>query len=370
MTFSERLADWREKLRHRWMYRRGDGSVSPSASSSGAAASEAGAAPSGAGFGARLAALAALMNRPGAGAMAKRALIAVLVFILLYYPVGMIVVHKVDDDLDFAPGPADSVEGGSVAVAYAAALIDREVNRHSWTANDPFFQPGTMLDNMPNFQQGIMSALARFGFELTDQLGRSRGSSEADPDLQRAAGLLQYPGNVWIWNPSVSLAPRASSESQYRDARAKLLAYNRRLAAGNANYDIRADNLMATLERFAADLGSSSALIDRHITDEAGSFFDGQADDIFYFTKGKLYGYHMVLTGLGKDFERIIAERNLQKPWREMMDSFRKAAELDPWVVTNGAPDAQFQPNHLAMQGFYLMRARTQLREVSNILLK
>ena len=38
MTFSERLADWREKLRHRWMYRRGDGSASPSASSSGAAA--------------------------------------------------------------------------------------------------------------------------------------------------------------------------------------------------------------------------------------------------------------------------------------------------------------------------------------------
>ena len=100
--------------------------------------------------------------------------------------------------------------------------------------DDPFFQPGVMLDNMPNFQQGIMSALARFGFELTDQLGRTRGSSEADPDLQRAAGLLQYPGNVWIWNPSVSLAPRASSESQYRDAREKLLTYNRRLAAGNA----------------------------------------------------------------------------------------------------------------------------------------
>ena len=368
MTFSERIAGWREKLRHRWMYRRGDGSASPSAASSGAAAP--GKTPSGPGFAARMAALFAVLNRPGAGAMLKRGLIALLVFIALYYPVGMFVVHKVDDDIDFVPSAADRVEGGSEAVAYAAALIDREVNTHSWTANDPFFQPGVMLDNMPNFQQGIMSALARFGFELTDQLGRTRGSSEADPDLQRAAGLLQYPGNVWIWNPSVSLAPRASSESQYRDAREKLLAYNRRLAAGNANYDIRADNLLATLERFAADLGSSSALIDRHVTEEAGSFIDTQADDIFYFTKGKLYGYYMVLTGLEKDFARIIGERNLQKPWGEMMDSFRKAALIDPWVVTNGAPDAQFQPNHLAMQGFYLMRARTQLREVSNILLK
>lgn len=299
-----------------------------------------------------------------------RLLAAFIVFILLYYPIGMLIVHKVDDDPDFAPSAADLQPGGSEAVAYTVALIDREVNQHAWTANDPFFMPGSMLDNMPNFQQGIMSALARFGFELTDQLGRTRGSSEADPDLQRAAGLLQYPGNVWIWNPSVSLAPRASSESQYRDARKRLMSYNARLVAGNANLDIRSDNLLATIERFAADLGSSSALIDRHLTEEAGSFFDTEADDVFYLTKGKLYGYYMVLKGLSVDFAPVIKERNLQKPWNEMVESFRKAALLDPWVVANGAPDAQFQPNHLAMQGFYLLRARTQLREIANILLK
>ncbi|MBO6668339.1 DUF2333 family protein [Parvibaculum sp.] len=357
MSFSDRLAGWRENLRHRWMYRRGDGSQTASGGSSTAANG------SGGGFFGSL-------NRPGMGSMAKRAGLAILVLILLYYPIGMFIVHTVDDDIEFTPSAADKAEGGSMAVAFAAGLIDREVNQNSWTANDPFFQPGTLLDNMPNFQQGIMSALARFGFELTDQLGRTRGSSEADPDLQRAAGLLQYPGNVWIWNPSVSLAPRASSESQYRDARTRLLAYNARLAKGEANYDIRADNLLATIERFAADIGSSSALIDRHLAERAGSFFDSDADDIFYFTKGKLYGYYMVLQGLGADFAPIIKERNLEKPWNEMMESFRKAALLDPWVVSNGELDAQFQPNHLAAQGFYLLRARTQLREISNILLK
>ncbi len=359
MSFSDRLAGWRENLRHRWMYRRGDGTQDAAAAGKGSS-----------GFGARIGGLVGGLNRPGMGNLLKRVLIALVILVLLYYPIGMLVVHKVDDDIDFAPSAADTAEGGSMAVAYAAGLVDREVNQNNWTANDPFFQPGVMLDNMPNFQQGIMSALARFGFELTDQLGRTRGSSDADPDLQRAAGLLQYPGNVWIWNPSVSLAPRASSESQYRDARERLLAYNARLAKGKANYDIRADNLLATIERFAADIGSSSALIDRHLNEEAGSFFDAEADDIFYFTKGKLYGYYMVLQGLGTDFEPIIKERNLQKPWNEMMESFRKAALLDPWVVMNGDPDAQFQPNHLATQGFYLLRARTQLREISNILLK
>jgi hypothetical protein len=27
-----------------------------------------------------------------------------------------------------------------------------------------------------------------------------------------------------------------------------------------------------------------------------------------------------------------------------------------------------FQPNHLAVQGFFLLRARTQMRELSNVL--
>jgi hypothetical protein len=356
MSFRERLAAMWDRLRHRWMYRRGDGSAAPVASAAAKSFSITG--------------LFARLNRPGMGGLLRRAAIAIAVVILLYYPIGMIWVHAVDDDPDFVPAATDLVPGGSEAVAVAAALIDREVNRHSWVANDPFFMPGTLLDNMPNYQQGIMSALARFGFELTDQLGRTRGSSAADPDLQQAAGALQYPGNVWLWNPGVSLMPQASSEGRYREARLKLLSYNARLAQGQANYDMRADNLLATIERFAADLGSSSALIDSHISEASGSFFDSDADDVFYMTKGKLYGYYMVLKALGNDFAPIIKERNLQKPWNEMIETFRKAALLDPWVVSNGALDAQFQPNHLATQGFYLLRARTQLREISNILLK
>jgi hypothetical protein len=53
-----------------------------------------------------------------------------------------------------------------------------------------------------------------------------------------------------------------------------------------------------------------------------------------------------------------------------MLESFRIGATLQPWVIVNGAPDSQFLPSHLVAQGFYLMRARTQLREVADILRK
>ena len=60
----------------------------------------------------------------------------------------------------------------------------------------------------------IVQALARFTFELTDQIGRVRGSSRTDADLQEAAGLLQYSGTKWVFDLSTSLAPTATSEAQ------------------------------------------------------------------------------------------------------------------------------------------------------------
>ena len=239
-----------------------------------------------------------------------------------------------------------------------------------WVANDPFFLPGAALDNMPNFQQGVIAALARFAFELTDQIGRTRGSSQADRDLQEAAGLLQYSGTKWIFDFSTSLAPTATSEAQYRKARSALNAYNRRLAQGQAAFERRADNLLATLDRIALDLGSSSAAIDGQIAEHSGSLFDPKADDIFYFVKGQTYAYALVLRELKQDFANVARERELAGTWTQMLASMEKAATLHPWVIVNGSPDGQFMPSHLAAQGFYVLRARTQLREITAILQK
>ena len=297
--------------------------------------------------------------------------VGILVMLLiLYYPVGMLWWHTINDDLSFDVS-ADSLQPGqSRAVAVAAGLIDREVNKSGWVANNPFFTPSAMLDNMPAYQQGIISALARFSFELADQIGRTRGSSEIDADLKNASGLLQYSGTVWVWDPSVSLAPTATSEEQYEKARKALENYNRRLADGKAVFERRGDNLLATMERIALDLGSSSAVLERHVAEHSSDFIDFQADDMFYNVKGQTYAYYVVLRALGGDFENVLRERELAGVYDQMLNSLHEAAALDPWVVTNGAPDGLFLNSHLAAQGFYLLRARTQLREISDILRK
>jgi len=295
--------------------------------------------------------------------------LALVGLLVVYYLGGMIWLHEVDDDPDFALA-STAPEGGSATVAVAADLIDREINTHRWVANDPFFMPGSLLDNTPNFQQGIIAALSRFTVELADQIARTRGSSQIDRDLDTASGLLKYPGTIWIFDLAVSFAPTASSESQYRRAMRALRDYNQRLSEGGATFEVRADNLQATLERIAADVGSSSAAIDRHLAERSGFGLDFSADDVFYMNKGRLYAYHLLLRTLTTDFGKVISERDLSGPWTQMLDSFRAAATLQPWVVINGEPDSQFLPSHLAAQGFFLLRARTQLKEVTNILLK
>src|SRR5262249_26385557 len=162
-------------------------------------------------------------------------LVSVLLLLLLSYPAIALWIDNVDDDPNFAPAQVDP--NASRAVAMAAALIDREVNHHSWPANHPSFTPGAMLDNMPNYQQGIIQALRRFALEMTDQIGRARGSSQADPDLEEARGRLNYATDVWIWDIHVSWFPTATSPQQYRAAQVALLNYNKRLAAGTAVFD-------------------------------------------------------------------------------------------------------------------------------------
>lgn len=303
-------------------------------------------------------------------AFAKPVAIFIIFALLIWYPLGMFYLHEVDDDPNFSIDMTDIPRNGSRAVAMAAALIHREVDVHGWVANDPFFMPGSALDNMPNFQQGMMEAMARFAFELSDQIGRVRGSSRTDQDLQEAAGLLQYSGTKWIFDFSTSVMPTAAAEAQYRRARGALIAYNRRLSDGQAIFERRSDNLLATLDRIALDMGSASAALDKQIAEHAGDWIDARADDVFYTAKGQAYAYYLILRELGQDFENVMRERDLTATWEQMLDSMQRAATLEPIVVINAKPDAWLRPSHLASEGFYILRARTQLREITNILLK
>ena len=309
----------------------------------------------------------AIVARSGRGV--RRFLLTVGILaaaVAIYYVGGALWLHGIDDDTDFG-SQVVVPEGASRAVAVAASLLDREVNQDRWVANDPWFLPGSMLDNKPNFQIGVVNAIGRFTIEMRDRIARVRGSSAVDPDIEGAAGRINYPGDVWIFEWSTAPV-QPSSESQYRRGLAELRSYNERLAQGVAVYERRNDNLLYTLDRISDDLGGSMAALAGRVDQDATVMLDFGADNLFYNTKGRLYAYYLILRELERDFEEVLRGRGLGVPWQEMLHSARLGAALYPWVVTNGYLDSQAVPNHLAAQGFLLLRMRTKLEEIVDIL--
>src|SRR5262249_60745961 len=102
-------------------------------------------------------------------------------------------------------------------------------------------------------------------------------------------GFLNEQPNIWLWQPSVSLMPSATSAQKYRAGRDRLLAYNKRLGSGQAVFERRADNLQGVIDRIANDIGSDSAGVDQHIIQKAGGLVGKRGRDTFYFNKGRLF---------------------------------------------------------------------------------
>lgn len=298
--------------------------------------------------------------------VAKRLTVMLAAAVLLYFGVAGNLMNRIDADLDFTrPVP---VEGGSAAINAAAGLIEREVSTNRWSVNDPAFYPTAFHDNMPNFQRGIGRAVGRFVMEFESQIGRMRGSSAIDRDLERAVGQLQYPPDIWFFDFRQSLLPVQTSGSQYLAALDALDAYNARVATRAAPFEVRADALAITIQRLAADLGARTAAIDAHLRAD-GFIIDTAADDLFYVNKGMIYAYYHMLSGLGTDFEELIRSQGLSGVWDQALDSLRLASQLRPLVVLNAGGDESFFANHLHLQGFYLKRAILQLDEISRVMM-
>ena len=97
---------------------------------------------------------------------------------------------------------------------------------------------------------------------------------------------------------------------------------------------------------------------------------DLKADDLFFNVKGQAYAYRLILQALRKDFETVVVSRDIASIWDEMETSFDSIIAMDPLIISNCEVDGLIFQNHLTSEGFYLLRARTQLKEITNILLK
>lgn len=266
--------------------------------------------------------------------------------------------------------------GNSGIAQVAADLTDFNVNQNAWISSMILYKLGLFgvdwdhtpfMDNKASFQRGINQAVRRTATELADNLGRVRTTSQIDADLQDARGNLQFDEYTWYFglNP---FGPKTPTPSYYRDAVNKLRSFNARLATCQATFDARADNLKQYIDRISSDIGSTSAILKERAENHNNGWFDFRADDRFWFAYGQLYAYYGLMKGAQADFEDVIKEKHLGNLWDTMDSQFVSALRIQPFIIANGREDGWIMPTHLTTMGFYVLRVRSNMVEISNVL--
>ena len=273
--------------------------------------------------------------------------------------------------------PASQKSCAPSAIATVTAdLIDFNVNQNQWISSMILYKLGffgldwddtPFFDNKASFQRGINQAVRRTTVELVDTLGRVRGTSQVDADLQSARGNMQFDEYTWYlgWNPP---GPKTPTPTYYRSAIKSLRAFNKRLAACQVTFDARADNLIQFIDRIANDIGSTSAILKDRAENHHNGWFDFRADDRFWFAYGQLYGYYGLLSAAQADFDDVIKEKKLTPLWDNMLAQLRSALKIQPFIVANGREDGWIVPSHLTTMGFYVLRVRSNLVDIMSVL--
>jgi Uncharacterized protein conserved in bacteria len=264
----------------------------------------------------------------------------------------------------------------SAIVTATSDLIDFNVNDNAWISSMILYKLGLFgmdwdntpfLDNKASFQRGVNQAIRRTAVELVDTLGRVRGTSQVDGDLQEARGYTQFDEETWYFSIR-PFGPTTPTPAFYRRAMTSLGKFNTRLEACNAVFDARSDNLIQFLDRIASDVGSTSAILRDRSENYNGGWFDPRADDRFWFAYGQLYGYYGIIKAAHRDFAEVIAQRNLGQLWESTEEQLAAALKIQPWIVSNGKESGWIMPTHLATMGFYVLRFRSNLVEIRGIL--
>ncbi len=277
----------------------------------------------------------------------------------------------------------DLVTGSVVTgtlIECAQTLLDKP---GGYLSNDKF-PPGVWMDDIPNWEFGVLTATRDLASKMRNQFARSQSQSEEDPDLREADPLFSSPNDRWLL---------PSSENQYRKAIEHMDGYLRRLAnseQAGAQFYARADNLSDYLSVTVTRLGSLSQRLSASVgqlrldTDLAGDPSAAkstptpalqalktpwlQIDDVFYEARGYTWALLQQLKAIEIDFAPILQRKNALVSLRQVIRELEEAQKpMGSPVILNGSPFGFF-PNHSLVLANYVSRANAAIIDLRALL--
>jgi hypothetical protein len=265
-------------------------------------------------------------------------------------------------------------------------LMETMLDKPGGYLSNDALPPGVWLDNIPNWEYGVLIQARDLSRALRKDFSRSQSQSTEDKDLEIVEPQFYFDNNSWV-------VP--SSESEYRRGITALKNYSIRLTDpidGKAQFYARADNLNQWLLDVETRLGSLSQRLSASVgkrrlnTDLAGDTASRQStdnendrevktpwteiDDVFYEARGTSWALLHILKAVEIDFKAVLNKKNAMVSLRQIIRELEGTQE-PVWspVILNGDGFGLFA-NHSLVMASYVSRANSAITDLRDLLTK
>jgi hypothetical protein len=282
-----------------------------------------------------------------------------------------------------------SAQGHELVTGYTTTVTTIRVaetlleKRGGYLSND-LFPPGVWLDNVPNWEFGVLTQVRDVARAYRIDFSRSQSQSSEDPDLSIAEGKFFFDSESWALPPS---------ESEYREGIRLFRRYLDRLADPQdrrAQFYARSDNLRQWLQGVETRLGSLSQRLSASVgkrqldTSLAGDRAAAQStetpldedyktpwlelDDVFYEARGQTWALLHLLRAMEHDFRDVLEDKNALVSLRQIIRELEPTQDplWSPMILNGGG----FGPlaNHSLVMASYVSRANAGISDLRQLL--
>jgi len=286
--------------------------------------------------------------------------------------------------LEMAGGDQSRLVTGYVTTATLIRVADTLLDKPGGYLSNDVMPPGVFMDNMPNWEFGVVVQMRDLVQALRSDMSRSQTQSAEDSDLVIADPQFHFANDSWIF---------PATESQYRKGIDALKRYLARLsdpAHKEAQFYARADNLRDWLGMVNKRLGSLSqrlsasvgqARVNTDLSGEAGASQSTatpnevevktpwtQIDDVFYESRGACWALIEFLNAVEIDFHGVLQKKNALVSLKQIIRELQGTQDA-VWspVILNGTGFGLLA-NHSLVMASYISRANAALIDLRRLL--
>jgi hypothetical protein len=244
--------------------------------------------------------------------------------------------------------------------------------------------PGVWLDNMPNWEYGVVTQVRDLARVIRNDFSRSQSQSAEDPDVALAEPKFFFDNDSWILPPT---------ESEYRNAIKGFGRYRDRLTGAgspDAQFYARADSLREWLAQVEKRLGSMSRRLGNSVAaDVINEELAGdpsaaaaqaqpdivdvrtpwlQLDDVFFEARGTAWALLHFFRAVEFDFSQVLADKNAEASVRQIIRELEASLEPMRWPVVLNGGGYGLTANHSLVMANYLARANAAVINLRELL--